>query len=68
MYKGNIQPRLGLAWSPGKDHRTAVLSSLGIYSVPLSSKIDFCSKPAVDFKEHTLPFPRLTAVPLAVPF
>ena len=34
-YKKNIQPRLGLAWSPGKDGKTTVRASGGVYSVPV---------------------------------
>jgi hypothetical protein len=34
-YKKNIQPRLGLSWSPGHDNKTTVRSSFGIYSVPV---------------------------------
>jgi hypothetical protein len=33
-YKGNIQPRLGVAWSPGSQHNTVLRASGGIYSVP----------------------------------
>ena len=32
-YHGNIQPRLGLAWSP--DSKTSIRASMGIYSVPV---------------------------------
>jgi len=32
---GNVQPRLGLVWSPGKDGKTSVRSSVGRYSVPV---------------------------------
>jgi hypothetical protein len=34
-YKQNIQPRLGLAWSPGSGRKTTVRGSFGIYSVPV---------------------------------
>jgi len=34
-YKRNIQPRLGLSWSPGSDNKTTVRASGGIYSVPV---------------------------------
>jgi hypothetical protein len=32
---GNIQPRLGLAWSPSASHSTVLRASAGIYSVPV---------------------------------
>jgi hypothetical protein len=32
-YWGNIQPRLGLAWSP--DSKTSIRASMGLYSVPV---------------------------------
>jgi len=32
---GNVQPRLGLAWSPGTDGKTSVRASVGRYSVPV---------------------------------
>jgi hypothetical protein len=31
----NIQPRLGIAWSPGRQHDTVIRASGGIYSVPV---------------------------------
>jgi hypothetical protein len=34
-YKGNVQPRLGLSWSPGGDNNTVIRASGGIYSVPV---------------------------------
>jgi hypothetical protein len=34
-YKGNIQPRLGIAWAPGNQHNTIIRASGGIYSVPV---------------------------------
>ena len=34
-YWGNIQPRAGVAWSPGNSGKTSVRSSFGIYSVPV---------------------------------
>jgi hypothetical protein len=34
-YKANIQPRFGIAWSPGNQHRTVVRASGGVYSVPV---------------------------------
>jgi len=34
-YKENIQPRLGIAWSPGNQHKTIIRASGGIYSVPV---------------------------------
>ena len=33
--KTNIQPRLGVAWTPGKQHDTVIRLSAGIYSVPV---------------------------------
>jgi hypothetical protein len=33
--KTNIQPRLGVAWTPGKQHDTVIRASAGIYSVPV---------------------------------
>ncbi len=32
---GNVQPRLGLSWSPGTDGKTSVRASAGRYSVPV---------------------------------
>jgi hypothetical protein len=34
-YKTNIQPRLGVAWSPGNQHDTVIRASAGMYSVPV---------------------------------
>jgi len=34
-YKTNIQPRLGLSFSPGTDRKTTVRASGGIYSLPV---------------------------------
>ncbi|HUI82176.1 MAG TPA: TonB-dependent receptor [Bryobacteraceae bacterium] len=34
-YWDNIQPRLGIAWSPGKKHDTVIRAAGGIYSVPV---------------------------------
>jgi len=34
-YTGNIQPRFGVAWSPGHQHNTMVRASGGVYSVPV---------------------------------
>jgi hypothetical protein len=34
-YKENIQPRVGIAWSPGNQHHTIIRASGGIYSVPV---------------------------------
>jgi hypothetical protein len=38
-YFGNIQPRLGLAWSPGNQHHTVIRGSGGIYSVPVMGAV-----------------------------
>ncbi len=35
VYYGNIQPRLGLTWSPFSNNRTIVRASSGFYSVPM---------------------------------
>jgi hypothetical protein len=34
-YYANIQPRLGIAYSPGTDQKTTIRASAGIYSVPV---------------------------------
>jgi hypothetical protein len=34
-YWGDIEPRLGVAWSPGTDGKTAIRSSFGTYTVPV---------------------------------
>jgi hypothetical protein len=34
-YWDNIQPRLGLTWSPSSSHNTVVRASSGVYSVPV---------------------------------
>ncbi len=34
-YWANIQPRLGVAWSPGNNGKTSIRASAGIYSVPV---------------------------------
>lgn len=38
-YKENIQPRLGVAWSPGNQHNTVIRASGGIYSVPVMGAV-----------------------------
>jgi hypothetical protein len=38
-YKENIQPRLGVAWSPGNQHTTVIRAAGGIYSVPTMGAI-----------------------------
>jgi len=38
-YYGNIQPRLGISWSPGKNNKTVVRTSGGIYSVPVMGAV-----------------------------
>jgi hypothetical protein len=38
-YLGNIQPRLGLAWTPGRDNKTTVRASSGFYSVPVMGAV-----------------------------
>jgi Carboxypeptidase regulatory-like domain len=38
-YFGNIQPRLGLAWSPGNNNKTVIRASGGIYSVPVMGAV-----------------------------
>jgi hypothetical protein len=35
LYKENVQPRLGLSWSPGNDNNTTIRGSFGMYSVPV---------------------------------
>jgi Carboxypeptidase regulatory-like domain len=34
-YYANIQPRIGIAWTPGKQRNTVIRASGGIYSVPV---------------------------------
>jgi hypothetical protein len=34
-YFGNVQPRLGFSWSPGKDNKTIIRASSGFYSSPI---------------------------------
>jgi hypothetical protein len=38
-YLGNIQPRLGFAWTPGSDGKTTVRASSGFYSVPVMGAV-----------------------------
>jgi hypothetical protein len=38
-YYQNIQPRLGLSWSPGNDNKTVIRASGGIYSVPVMGAV-----------------------------
>jgi hypothetical protein len=38
-YFGNIQPRLGFSWSPGKSNKTVIRASGGIYSVPVMGAV-----------------------------
>jgi hypothetical protein len=38
-YKKNIQPRLGIAWSPGNQHDTVIRAAGGIYSVPVMGAV-----------------------------
>ena len=38
-FRDNIQPRLGLAWSPDRDGKTTVRASGGLYSVPVMGAV-----------------------------
>ncbi len=38
-YWANIQPRVGVAWSPGNSGKTSIRSSFGIYSVPVMGAV-----------------------------
>jgi hypothetical protein len=38
-YYQNIQPRLGLAWSPGNNNKTVIRASGGVYSVPVMGAV-----------------------------
>ena len=40
-YWGNIQPRLGLTWSPSSSHNTVVRVSSGVYSVPVLGAVNY---------------------------
>ena len=56
----NIDPRIGLAWDPFKDHKTSVRAGFGIFHEPIAARTYapayYLAPPTVSYEAST-PFP-----------